>query len=545
MKNKSFVLLTLIPLMLSSCNSTKVVDNKFSYDELKDEDVATHIETNGKYRNMYQIFPISFADSDGNGKGDLQGIIDKLDYLKDLNYTGLWLCPIHKSSTSHHYDVEDYYSVAREFGTLAIFDDLVSKCHEKNMTIIIDLVINHTSNKHTWFSDSYSAAKAGYVNDVDYKKYNWVTCTGEPDPGYHKVNSSDKVAYESRFDSSMPDLNLQQVLDDNNGDLATELKKIFKFWLVDHNIDGFRCDAVTQYFTNEQDKNLAFMTWMASACHELKSDCYLVGEGNWSTNSAENKAYQASGFDSYFQFGNSAKNTGYVSQTVIQQNAKAMYNGLTINRSNADGGIEAPFLSTHDVPRYIGSVQARGVPANAKFAMGLFQTLAGATFTYYGDEVGMSSQSTLADGWYRLPIEWGDSYTTDVSKMSLYGVSKSSINHEMSYPFGTVAEQLADEDSLLNFVKKANRMRILYPELARGDAELMENPATPYAVIKRTYNNSSIYVAINASYSETWNLDYTNYGETVVHALLARGGELTKEQSKNVAIPPQSIVIIK
>lgn len=542
MKNKSLILFTILPLMLSSCNKTP---DKFSYEELKDEDAPAHIVANGKYRNMYQIFPISFADSNKDGKGDLQGIIDKLDYLEDMNYTGIWLCPIHPSATSHHYDVEDYYAIAPEFGTLATFDDLVTKAHQRNMTVIIDLVINHTSNQHEWFQESYVAAVSRQFDSDEYKRYNWVEATGGAPSGYSKVNSGDKVAYESRFDSTMPDLNLQQVLDNDEGDLATELKKIFKFWLIDHDIDGFRCDAVTSYFTGDQDKNLAFMTWMSNACRTFKQDCYLVGEANWGTNSNENKAYQASGFDSYFQFGNSAKNMGYVSQTVVQQNAKAMYNGLSTNRTNADGGIEAPFLSNHDIPRYIGSVQARGVPSNAKFAMGLFQTLAGATFTYYGDEIGMSSQSTLADGWYRLPMDWGDEYDTDVKKMNLYGVSPSKIDREMSYPFGNVTEQLADEDSLLNFVKKANRMRILYPELARGDAELVLEPATPYALIKRTYNNSSIYVAINASYSEDWNLDYSEYGETVVNALLARGGELKKNKDKTVAIPAQSIVIIK
>lgn len=541
MKNKSFLSLAILPLILSSCTGN---DNKFKYETLKDEDKASHIEINGKYRNMYQIFPISFADSNGDGKGDLQGIIDKLDYLQSMNYTGLWLCPIHKSSTSHHYDVEDYMSVSGDFGTLTTLDNLVSACHERNMTIILDLVINHTSNKHTWFEDSYAAAKANMVNDPDYKKYNWMSCQGEPQEGYRKVNGNDKIAYEGRFDTTMPDLNLQQVLDDNNGDLATELKKIFKFWLVDHKIDGFRCDAVTTYFTGDIDKNLEFMTWVANACHELKADTYLVGEGNWSTNSMENKKYQTSGFDSYFQFGNSAKNTGYVSQTVVQQNAKAIFNDLSTNRSNANGGIEAPFLSNHDAPRYIGSVQARGVVSNAKFAMGLFQTLAGATFTYYGDEIGMASQSTLADGWYRLPMEWGDKYNTDVSKMSLYGVTPSKIDKEMSYPFGSVADQLADEESLINFVKKANGLRLLYPELARGDAELIENSMTPYAIIKRTYNGSSLYMAVNASYMETWSIDYTPYGE-VVNALLARGGDLMKNKDKTLDIPPQSIVFFK
>lgn len=525
---------------LSSCEKKDYLS--FEYEQYTKEIIKDN------YRNMYQIFPISFSDSDGNGKGDLQGIIDKLDYLEQMNYTGIWLNPIHPSATSHHYDVENYYDVADVFGGLEAFDSLVEELHNRDMTIIIDLVLNHSSNKNEWFLNSYYAAKAGKTTKDEYLRYNWISCSGNAPTGYHKVNSSDKVAYEGQFDSAMPDFNLQQILDDENSDLATEFKNIFKFWLIDHNVDGFRLDATTQYFTGEQDKNLEILTFINNECKKLKPDCYIVGEGSWGSNSVENKAYQASGIDSFFQFANSAKNTGYIQQAVIQQNAKTISTALTRNKENADGGIEAPFLSNHDTPRYIGSVNGRKNSDNAKFAMGLFQQLAGATFTYYGDEVGLASQSTTSDSFYRLPIRWGeeDSHNCDVAKLGLYGVSASKIDEGLSYPYPDVQTQLNDPNSLLNYVKKANLLRIQFPEIARGDSTLVYNPSSPFAVIQRTYDNSTIYAAINASINTPMEIDYKQYGENVVEELCTKNKVQRKEKDSTIiVIPPQGIAIIK
>ena len=164
MKKQSFLLLALFPLIISACGgkssstsesssksesssatstseasseeiSSEEASSEYSYDfiEPTEEEIAHNIEVNGNYRNMYQIFPIAFADSDGNGRGDLQGIIDKLDYLKEMNYTGIWLNPIHPSNTYHHYDVEDYKAIGSDLGTMEVFDNLVTKCHENDI----------------------------------------------------------------------------------------------------------------------------------------------------------------------------------------------------------------------------------------------------------------------------------------------------------------------------------------------------------------------------------------------------------------------------
>ena len=500
-----------------------------------------------KYRNMYQIFPISFSDSNGDGKGDLRGIIEKLDYLESMNYTGVWLCPIHPSGSAHHYDVRDYKAVASEFGAMATFDLLVKKLHERGMTIILDLVINHSSDKHEWFEESYSAAKAGKKTWDAYKRYCWVDASGDPPPGYVKVLNTDNVAYEARFSNEMPDFNIEWILSNPECQLAKDFKDIFKFWLVDHNIDGFRLDAVTHYVEDNIEKNTQFMTWLNTECKKLKPDCYIVGEGNWGTNSQENKTYQSSGIDSFFQFGNAMKNSGYVQTTVNFQNPKKVVEAIKANAENAAGGIEAPFLDNHDVPRYVGAIQGRETASNAKFALGILQQLKGATFTYYGDEVGMASQSTTVDGFYRLPIRWGegDTHTCQLSKMGIWGVpSDAQVTEKLSYPHPSVAEQEADPNSILNYAKKANLLRLQFPELARGDAELLKEESG-FDAMKRTYKDSTINVLINGRKAESYTVDFSTYGSEIKGTLCASGEiRYTEVGAKTVVMPPQSIMIV-
>lgn len=542
MKIKKLFLLPITAMVFSlmACQSNTGPDLSIKYEEL------TPIAYNDNYRTFYQIFPVSFSDSNNDGIGDLQGIIDKLDYIKSLNYTGIWLCPIHPSPSYHHYDVEDYFNVDPTLGTMQTFDNLVTACHQKGIKLIIDLVINHSSSTHQWFRSSYNNMKAGNTEANTAKLYNWVSCPGSPLDGYAKVNSGDNIAYEARFGGSMPDFNLQPILDDpENSVIATQFKKIFKTWLVDHDIDGFRLDAICHYFENNETKNLQFMTWLNNECRALKPNCYIVGEGNWGSNSVENKNYQNSGIDSVFQFAGSIKNNGYFMQAVINANAKGIYTALGKNEENANGGIETPFLGNHDVARFVGGVQGRKNASNTKFTLGLLQIMRGATFTYYGDEIGMASQSSTNDGYFRLPVRWGDSHTCKVSSIGIYNVSESAIDEDLSYPYADVATQDKDSDSVLNFARKANLIRAAFPELARGSYSLSKEFNNAQVIIKRTYNNSSINVVINAD-TGALKLDYSQYGNKVVAELCPKGSVQLKElESTEITIPGKSIVIIK
>ena len=144
---------------------------------------AAHAEASPASGAAYEIFVGSFADSDGDGVGDLKGIEQKLDYIASLGVDMLWLTPIHPSPSYHHYDVTDYYAVAPEFGTLADFDSLVSACSERGISVILDLVVNHTSSEHPWFLEACEALSKG-VDNPRASWYNFTEGSGDHDvPG--------------------------------------------------------------------------------------------------------------------------------------------------------------------------------------------------------------------------------------------------------------------------------------------------------------------------------------------------------------------------
>lgn len=292
-KNKALRLVTLLLavtillMLLISCDVRK-------------ENAMEYPATTDNYRTYYQIFPYSFADSDGDGVGDINGIIDKLDYIAGMNFEGIWLTPVHQSPSYHKYDVVDYKSIDSQFGTMEDYDRLVEECHSRGMTILLDLVFNHSAKSNKWFEACYAANMRNKKTDPYYNYYNFKKSSASSAPsGWAKYNSS--WIYEAQFYDGMPDLNLQNVLDEPEGYLANELKDIMKFWLVDHKVDGFRLDAVTSYFTGDNQKNTAFLKWLNDTAKALKPDCYIVGEGAWS-NVAENRTYQSSGVDSFFLF---------------------------------------------------------------------------------------------------------------------------------------------------------------------------------------------------------------------------------------------------
>ncbi|MDY0101227.1 MAG: alpha-amylase family glycosyl hydrolase, partial [Bacilli bacterium] len=154
---------------------------------------------------FYEIFVGSFCDSNHDGVGDLRGIASKLDYLEDLGIKGLWLTPIHPSDTYHKYDVKDYLAIEKEFGTLDDFDYLISEANKRHIDIILDLVINHSSSNHEWFKDA-EKDKRDNVLDPTSKRfyYNW---SDTQQKGYRYSNVAQSY-YEGQFDTSMPDLNL-------------------------------------------------------------------------------------------------------------------------------------------------------------------------------------------------------------------------------------------------------------------------------------------------------------------------------------------------
>ena len=433
------------------------------------------------YDNYYEIFPYSFCDSDGNGIGDLKGITEKLDYVRDLGYTGIWLTPVNKTNSYHGYDVVDYKAINPALGTMEDFEDLLSKAHELGIRVIMDLVVNHTSNMNTWFQNGLAAAKAGNVTDPYYDYYNFSSVKLD---GYEKYGS---VFAEARFSSSMPDLNLDSEA------VRREFADIIGFWM-DEGLDGFRLDAVRYYYYGDTQACVDFTGWIKQEAVKHNPNAYVIGE-DWASASEIEQFYE-SGADSFFCFPTQGAD-GYINQVIADamhpvepvpaQAANRYFNSMLTVSSMAKGHIPAPFLCNHDTARIAGVLMRD--ETRIKFAYGLLSMYAGNTFTYYGDEIGMLGSAN--DPAKRVGMRW-----TDDTKAIYPPDADTSFNY---YAFDSVEKQLKDDDSILNYYKACNRARNAFPAIMRGEAERISCEAEGVLAVKKTYQDSSVTIVINFS----------------------------------------------
>ena len=203
--------------------------------------------------NWYEVFVYSYQDSNGDGIGDLNGLRNRLDYIEEMGYDGLWLMPIMPSPSYHKYDVMDYKAIDPQYGTLEDMRALVQACHERGIRIIIDLPVNHTSLRHPWFLNAAESLQKRQEDSpyIDYYHFS-------KDPGAKSVQlNGTKWYYEEQFSGGgMPDLNL------DNAAVRNEIQDIMTFWLSDVGVDGFRLDAVTSFYTGDTSRNVAFLNWM-------------------------------------------------------------------------------------------------------------------------------------------------------------------------------------------------------------------------------------------------------------------------------------------
>ena len=192
---------------------------------------------------VYQIWPRSFMDSNGDGIGDIKGILSRLDHVKQLGANQIWLSPVYQSPNHDYgYDVQDYYSIQPEFGTMADMDDLIKACHERGISLIMDLVANHTSDQHPWFQAALRDVNSKYRDYYFFREgkqnkepNNWISLFGGS--AWTKVEGEENRYYLSLFTPNQCDLNWR------NPELRTEIHKIMRFWL-DKGIDGFRMDVI-------------------------------------------------------------------------------------------------------------------------------------------------------------------------------------------------------------------------------------------------------------------------------------------------------------
>lgn len=500
--------LSIFVSLLASCSNSndKSQDSKF-YDD--------------KYRNFYEIYVRSFSDSNGDGIGDLQGLISKMDYLHakegednsmSLGIDAVWLMPIFVSPSEHKYDVTNYMEIDPTYGTMEDFNQMLEEFHSRGIHVILDMVINHTSNEHPWFKQAVEALNSGTNSKyIDYytftqdpkslEKSEDEDESGEEDTedtegtdededngevdGYTPVEGNeDGYYYESRFSPNMPDLNLE------NPEVIREIKDILKFW-IDKGIDGYRLDACTSYFTNDQNKSIEFLKLVVDYCKSINPDFYMVGEV-WSDSYIISQYYK-SGIDSLFNFDCSfvGPYSGLYNNVIQDKNGTMLSKRVeawnsTMRNMNIDA-IDAPFLSNHDTPRSATYLKAS---SDRKLAASLYMTLPGNCFIYYGEEIGMT-EGWSNDSEKRLPIKWSD-------KENGMDIIPPQGSGHVGSPYYGVYDQLEQPDSLLNHYKKLINLRNNNPEIKCAQV-VSSCDIDSYNVAAYTcaYNSSSVMVVDN------------------------------------------------
>ncbi|MCP4360144.1 MAG: alpha-amylase [Chloroflexi bacterium] len=467
---------------------------------------------------FYEVFVRSFNDSDGDGIGDINGLIEKLDYLNDgdpatdddLGVTGIWLMPIMESPSYHGYDVVDYYQVNPDYGSSEDFQRLMDEAHKRGMRVIVDLVLNHTSREHPWFENVGAAAS----DQRDW--YVW----SEDDPSYRgpwgqKVwHKTPEDYYYAVFWEGMPDLNLE------NGEVTAEMLAATQFWLDEMGADGFRLDAIKHLIEDGQIQE------NSQATHEWLQDFYIfykdvdpgaftVGEAWTSTQQA--LKYTGDEVDITFQFD--------LAEDIVNSSKVGLGSMVANTQSEIAASFPpnqyATFITNHDQNRVMS--QLDGDEAKAKVAASILLTAPGVPFIYYGEEIGMMGMKP--DENIRRPMQWsGDSFRTGFTTGSPWRAPHN------DFADRSVQIQLDDPDSLLSHYKNLIQLRNTHEALRVGDWTLVESkPGRIYAFLRHT-DEEIILVLINTSSKET--TDYTLSLETsffdgpVVAELLFGAGDV-------------------
>lgn len=514
------ILLGFTGFAMLGCNSTReyVVEG---------ENLAS-ANLDDNYRTYYEIFVGAFSDSNEDGMGDLQGIINRLDYLNDgdpdngksLGIDGIWLMPIMESNSYHKYDVSDYKSIDTDYGTLEDFAALTAACEARGINVIIDLVLNHTSSAHSWFRAAKAAIRDGDLTNKYIDYYSIVTAAEKISGHAYEQIYDSGYYYECNFSTSMPELNM------DNPEVLAEIESIIAFWL-NLGVSGFRLDAAKYVYLNDTAKNVAFWNWFMDECKAIKEDVYVVGEV-WSGDASILPYYESF---SNFDFGMS-QNMGAIATTANAEDTVNYYVNYLVNyrRSvetvNPDA-ILTPFISNHDMNRAAGYLSV--TDGRMQMAANLYLLTYGTPFLYYGEEIGMKGMrfaNSSTDANRRLAMLWGDKDPV----MDPIGTSydrEDQIN-------GTVKDQLNDASSIYNHYKKVIMIRNANPEIARGTyTQLTFTGYSTFGGFLSTYEDSTVGVFHNTSENPI-TIDLSTYTEidfSVIRGYAGKGAATLSGQT--------------
>lgn len=500
----------------------------------------------------YEIYPRSFKDSNGDGIGDIQGIIEKLDYLQDLGIDIIWVCPIYQSPNDDNgYDISDYKAILSDFGTMEDFEALLSAVHKRGMKLIMDLVINHTSDEHEWFIESKSSKDNTYRDFYIWKEgadkgippNNWASIFGGSAWEY---DSDTKEYYLHIFSKKQPDLNWE------NKEVRNKLYDMVNWWL-DKGIDGFRIDAISHIKKKEglpdlpNPKGEAFVESFDGHLNQKGIDLFLnefventikkfdaltVGEANGVTvEDAENWANEDTGyFNMIFQFEHvdlwGSKGTG-LDLSRLKTTLSRWQNALDAK------GWNALFIENHDLARVV-SVWGNDTTYRKKSAKALatiYFFMQGTPFIYQGQEIGMTNvkyenindyrdvasrnyyQSELAKGkaheevmtyiWSsgrdnsRTPMQW------DSTSYAGFSDNEPWIKVNPNYRKINVEESMKDSDSIYHYYRTMIQLRRKEETFIYGSYVLLEEEHPQVFAYIRKYQNKQFLIVANLFALET------------------------------------------
>jgi alpha-amylase len=438
---------------------------------------------------FYQVFVRSFQDSRSgplanDGIGDIPGLIERLDYLNDgnpqtttdLGVTALWLMPINPSPSYHGYDITDYFGIEPELGTMADFERLMAECHKRGIRVIMDLVLNHSSNRHPWFIEA---------RDPKSPKHDWFVWANEKPnylgpwnaPNWHPMVNTDGVTrwFYGLFWAGMPDLNYR------NEELTRQMQEVIRFWLVEKKVDGYRLDAIRHLIEEgrQQDNTPDTHAWLQrfyTFYKGVKPDAYTIGEV-WA--SAEDASqYVGDKLDAAFDFDLSTA----LMEGVMKGRAGKLTVALTENWSLFPHNQFGSFLQNHDQPRIMTQLlRPKGVEraeadAQMKLAATLQMLMPGVPYVYYGEEIGMVGDKP--DPNIRTPMQWTAGTFAGFSTVRPW----KPVNPD--YPKINVEAQTGDPGSLLSLYRRLIALRMAEPAIRRGGLQVLE-PAGDEKAVER------------------------------------------------------------
>ncbi len=505
---------------------------------------------------VYQIYPRSFKDSNGDGIGDLQGLISKLDYIKSLGVDAVWLNPIFQSpNCDGGYDISDYYTLHPDFGTMDDFNELLQNLHRNGIKIILDIVVNHSSDEHQWFQESRKNKDNPFRDFYFWKPplnggppNNWPSFFGG---SAWKFDRSTEEYYLHLFAEKQPDLNWE------NPALRNEMKKMMRFWL-DKGVDGFRLDVISAISkrtdfpsTDTSDFNETIRRFYSNGPRlkefimELRHDVFAqypvftVGEGPGITpQNAQDYLDDSNGLNMIFHFGHMFMDQGPGGRfDPVPWGMKKFKSVFKIwDDAFSEKGWGPVFLGNHDFSRMVSRwgndsptplARVGGLEKSSKLLLTLLLTMRGTPFVFQGDEIGMTN-TTLGsvsescdietlNGWKnakakgvseedflhqanysgrdnaRSPMQWDSSLYAGFSDVPAWmPVNKN--NKQIN-----VEAEETDAHSILNYFRQLVAIRKQHPVLMHGKYVPLEEGNENVFAYFREDGNEKLFIVLNFS----------------------------------------------